>query len=213
MTVLFMLLSINLDSLVTGFTYGIRRVRIPLLSAIVISAFSLFYSSLSMLAGMALSSLIPDFICRFIGSAILFIMGLFLIVNALKSKPETSVLHEENKSTLLNLVIKSLGITISIVRDPSLCDFDKSKRIDAKESLYLSFALSADAICVGLGCAMSGIIHILIPPLVGLSQLILLYTGLCVGKFMANSLNISKRLCGIISGVLLILIALAKTVK
>lgn len=210
MTVLFMLLSINSDSLVTGFAYGVRRVKIPLISAIVISCSSIAYSAFAMAAGSVASAFFPPLVCRLTGALVLVIIGLILIVNSSKENELPAPEPNQEKDALFNLVIKSLGITISVVRDPTLCDFDRSQRIDFKEALYLSFALSADAIGVGLGCAMSGIVACYIPPLVGLSQLILLYTGVYCGKFLSKFLNISRRICNVISGIILITLAMLR---
>ncbi len=208
MTVLFILLSINLDSLVTGFAYGVRRVKIPLISAAVISCSSIAYSALAMAAGSVASALFPPLVCRLTGALVLIIIGLILIANVAKENELPAPAPCKEKDTLFNLVIKSFGITISVVRDPTLCDFDRSQRIDFKEALYLSFALSADAIGVGLGCAMSGIVACYIPPLVGLSQLVLLYAGLYCGKFLSKFLNVSRRICSVISGIILIALAM-----
>lgn len=210
MTVLFMLLSINSDSLVAGFAYGVRRVKIPLVSAAVISGFSILYSALAMTAGRLASVILPPLACRLVGALLLIIIGCVIIVNAIGEKEISAPAPPNEKGTLFNLVIKSLGITISVVRDPTLCDFDSSQKIDFKEALYLSFALSADAIGVGLGCAMSGIIHSYIPPLVGISQLALLYLGLAAGKFLSKFLKINKKVCSIISGIILIALAILR---
>ena len=93
----------------------------------------------------------------------------------------TKKTHIKNEE-LLKIAIKSLGITIQVLRDPSNCDIDKSGIIDLKESLLLGLALSVDAIGVGIGSALSGYHSVFLPFTVGLFQLILLYVGTYLGK-------------------------------
>lgn len=207
MAVLFMILSINLDALAVGFAYGIKNVRIPFLSALVISAFSVFYSAISLVAGSALATVLPPEFCTYAGALLLFIIGVFIIAGAFKESRKPNIRSHNKYGTIINWGIKSLGITISVVRDPSICDFDSSCKIDARESVYLSLALSADAIGVGLGSSLTGITHPFIPILVGLSQIFLLYSGLFAATFLSHKIKINKRVCEIAAGGILILLS------
>ncbi len=207
MAVLFMLLSINLDSLVAGFSYGMRKVHIPLLSAAIISGFSVFYSAMAIIIGSSFAKLMPPLASRISGSVILVFIGICVIINSFRGEKEQVTDNITHTLKPFNLSIKSLGITISVIRDPSICDFDASKTIDPREAVYLSFALSADAIGVGLGCALSGITNAFLPFCIGLSQLILLYGGVTVGRFLSRFLHINKTFCEVVAGVLLILLA------
>lgn len=211
MTVLFMLLSINLDSLVAGFSYGMRTVKIPLLSAAIISFFSVLYSALALTIGSSISNYIPTNISKCIGAFLMICIGVLVIINSIKESPEKSdYVHKEKKG--FNLSIKSLGITISILRDPSLCDFDFSQVIDPREAIYLGFALSADAIGVALGCALSGISNIFLPFLIGGSQLILLYSGVAAGRFLNKHIRIRKVFCSIFSGIILVVLGILRMI-
>lgn len=51
-----------------------------------------------------------------------------------QSKSRFSIYHKKRN---YNFIIKSLGITIKIIRDPISSDLDGSKRIDLKEAIYL----------------------------------------------------------------------------
>lgn len=209
MAVLLMVLSVNLDSLGVGFSYGVRGVHIPLFSIAIISCFSILYSSLAIFAGSLMIHIMPLWLSKTLGVGILLAMGVTIIVNALRKKKDTPP-PEPKSGTLLNWGIKSLGITISVVRDPSACDFDRSKRIDAREAMYLGLALSVDAIGVGLGSALGGITAYYIPLFVGLSQLVLLSAGLGVGRMLSKRVNIDQRVCGVAAGALLIVLALLR---
>ena len=211
MAILLMLLSVNLDSLGVGFSYGVRAIHIPLGSIALMSSLSIVYSYIALFVGSLLIRFLPPWVSKTLGIAILLAMGVMIIVNALRKTEDSLPAKKQRKSgTLLSWGIKPLGITISIARDPAACDFDKSNRIDAKEAMYLGLALSLDAIGVGLGSALGGLRAYYIPLLVGLSQLILLSIGLAGGRALTRHIKIDQRIWSVMSGVLLIILALMR---
>lgn len=89
-------------------------------------------------------------------------------------------------------------------------DFDKSKKIDLIEAIILGVALSADSMSAGIAASIAGFNYILIPCMVGLMQIFFLY----LGEIMADKSlikKISRKTCGILSGSLLIFIAILRS--
>lgn len=220
-------LSLSIDALGVGMTYGLRKVKIPLLSAIIICMFSILYSGAAIFLGKYLSYTIPPKISKLLGIIILIIMGCWIILQSLiKNKGKDTLEmgnndqynHDKMNSrdkTLLKIVIKSLGITIQVLRNPSECDIDKSGIIDIKESLLLGLALSVDAVGVGIGSALSGFHSSIIPFAVGLFQMVLLRLGTCIGNRLGENLadtgKVKEKFMAIIPGILLIILAIIRT--
>lgn len=202
-------ISLSLDAFGVGITYGIRKVRIPLVSKLVICIMSVLYSGLALIAGKAIYGILPPAASRITGAAILTSMGAFIILQAVLKKGESTVEKScaEEKKTLLEIAVKSLGITIQVIRNPDEGDIDRSGTIDIREALLLGLALSVDAIGVGIGSALAGIGSLLIPFAAGVFQMLLLYAGTRLGTRLGNSSRINKKLLSVMPGILLIAMA------
>lgn len=202
--------SLSLDALGVGVVYGLRRIRIPLVPKLVICFFSIFYSGASLLIGKYLSAILPVYVSKAIGITILILMGTWIIIQALLKKEDTVIPGDETAArdeTLVKIVIKSLGITIHIIKNPIECDIDKSGVIDISESLLLGFALSVDAIGAGIGSALAGFRSMFIPISVGLCQLTFLYAGTYLGEKFSTIEKINKKALSALPGILLIFLA------
>jgi putative sporulation protein YtaF len=211
-TISLLAISLSLDALGVGLVYGMRRIKIPFYSKLVICFFSILYSGGSILLGRTLANFLSPFAAKLIGLSILILMGIWIILQALIKNSSETVKNDEAglDSTLLTIVIKSLGITIQVVRNPVEFDFDRSGSIDASESLLLGLALSVDAIGVGIGSALVGFHSLGIPLCVGLTQLLLLYVGAYIGERFVSQLKINEKMLSILPGVLLICFALIR---
>jgi len=185
------LLSVTLsaDALFAGFSYGLSGTRIPLISKLIICAFSVFYASAALMLGSALACLLSPLAGKIIGAAILALLGVSMILKS-KSRPDknTAVNTDDGvPKTLCKIIIKSLGITVEILKNnPAAGDIDRSGIIDKKEALLLGFALSVDSLGAGIGSALSGLRAWYIPPAVGLCQLAFLSAGLSTGGVLCR---------------------------
>ena len=207
MSIFILSLALSLDSLMAGFSYGIKKVSIPPLSCFIIAAGTVSLTGAALFAGERLSPLLRGFE-GIAGMSALTIMGLWSIKNAFKAKkrspnePETAMPFRASEPKALHLTLKKLGLTVDIVRDPSLCDFDGSKRISAREALFLSFALCADSLTAGLGSAVLGITSLVVPPAVGVMTVAFLLLGRRCGRLLAG--RSTGLFFGILPGALLI---------
>ena len=201
--VVLMAFSLNIDALSVGISYGVRGIRISFFSKIIISVFSVVYSMLALLFGNWLIHILPDFVARFIGAGILVIIGTAIIFSAFfKSTPK-----QKKEGVLFHFIIKPLGVTVNVIKNPPSCDFDCSKKIEPYESLFLGLALSLDAIGVSLGSALGGLNFYFIPFFIGLFQLVFLSVGSLIGRKLNENTKINDKACAVISGCLLFVIA------
>lgn len=204
-------LCVSIDSLGTGITYGLKNTRISKLAKLTLFILSFVITCISLFIGNIISGLFSDFLCNLVGSLILSSMGIWIIFQSLK-KPQANELHHtmsKNKN-MYSFFLKSLGITIQIIRDPNYSDFDSSNHIDAKEALFLAIALSLDSIGVSIGGSIIGISSITFPFFVALFQLFFLSLGSFLGNKLKSISNIPDNIWSILAGLLLCFMGVSK---
>ncbi len=201
--------SVSIDSLGIGITYGFRKTCISNISKIILFVISIIITYIGIIIGKTLSLILPSYITVFLGAFILIIMGSIIIFNCFK-KDNTTKAKKIRSKKIYNFFIKSLGITIKIIKDPISSDLDNSKKIDAKEALYLGLALSLDSLCVGVGGSIIGFNSIIFPIMVAIFQLLFLSFGRVIGTRIVHTLNIPQNIYSIISGIILICIGFSR---
>lgn len=174
----FILLAIcvSIDSLGIGMTYGLKNTKITFWAKWILFLISFFITSLSLLAGKAISAFLPSNVTDLIGTLLLILLGIWMIVQ------------------------------------PSNGDFDHSNYIDSKEAIFLGVALSLDAIGIGIGSSMIGFHSFIFPLLVALFQLIFLSFGSYIGRKIQKNSRLPENIWNLISGILLIGIAVTKLI-
>lgn len=212
-SIVILAMSLSLDALSVGLSYGMRKIKVPLSSRIVICFFSIIYSGIALGLGKSLSNILLPYISKLIGIGILILIGIWIIMQSILNKDDhnsngTQINKEDE--TLLKIAIRSLGITIQVIKNPAKCDVDRSGTIDINESLLLGFALSVDAIGVSIGSALAGFYSMLLPFVIGLFQLICLYIGLYSGEKFSVVGKVNKKLLSILPGIILICLAIMR---
>ena len=213
-SLLLLSISLSLDSLGAGLSYGIRKTKIPFVAKVIICIFSIIYAGLALVLGGGIQRFLTPLTANIIGVIILGGMGLIILIKAIRQKEEKSEITNISikKDRSFTIALKSLEITINIIRNPSDCDIDKSGTIEVKEAILLGFALSIDAIGVGIGAALVGLSSYILPISIGLCQ----YVFLCVGLFFgAKLINLGKkreRVISLLPGILLMVMAVLKLI-
>lgn len=204
-------ISVSIDSFGIGMTYGFRNTKVSAIAKIILFCISLSITSLSISFGNIISHFLSPFFTKLIGSLLLIGMGLFILCESFSKKTNTSLPQKKKEisSKTYQLFIRSLGLTIQIIRDPISSDMDGSHSIDSKEVAYLGFALSIDSACIGIGSSMLGVASFF-PLLASLFQLFFLLFGLWFGKKVAICSHIPENIGNRIAGILLILIGIVR---
>lgn len=196
--------SMSIDSLGIGMSYGIRNIRIKRTALIIISGLSLIFSSISVFLGSTIKRVFPGNTADLIGIALLLCIGVWIVYQADTKKKKEDKCNED--VTVCSFFIKALGITINIIKSPESSDIDHSKTIDAKEAFYLGVVLSIDSVGAGIGGAAIGINPFLFPPIIAVTQLIFLTIGRVTGKKIKTE-RLSENFYALASGYILIIIA------
>lgn len=206
-------ISSSIDSLGLGITYGIKNTKITIFAKIILFFTSLLFSSISISIGNLINNFFPSVVCNILSFLILFLMGVWIIVQAFNTSSKQKDISRASKNKkIYKFFIKSLGITIQIIKNPVNSDLDNSKKIEAREALYLSLALSLDSLCIGIGNSVMGNTSFIFPLLVATFQFIFLSIGLLFGKKINRVTNIPDNIWSIISGFLLIFISILKLI-
>ncbi|MFS0723171.1 MntP/YtaF family protein [Paenibacillus sp. 1P07SE] len=225
--------AVSLDGFGVGVTYGLRKIRIPFLSILIIAGCSGLVIGLSMIAGQWLAGYLPPVVGQFIGAFILIGIGLFAIIQFIRRtnrEPEdssvgnreqdvfvrddvpthtdTAMLPALSPSMVMIVELKRLGIVIHILRKPQAADMDRSGTISASEAVLLGCALSLDAFGAGLGAAMLGFSPLWTSLLIAGASGSFLLMGLRVGLRFAASERM--RALSLLPGVILILMGILK---
>lgn len=207
-TSLFLLaFAVSLDSFSVGITYGLRKLKIPIKSIIVIACCSATTLLASMMVGQLLGKIIPKAITEHIGGLILISIGAWVLYQFFRPNERLDEQFDLNK-TLLNVEIKSLGIVIQILRKPTTADMDRSGTITGVEALLLGVALSLDAFGAGIGAALLGYSPFYMAIFVATMSSLFVLAGIKVGHIFSKMVVIDKILW--LPGFLLILIGILK---
>lgn len=209
---LILALAVSLDSFGVGVTYGLRKMKLPVISIIIIGLSSAIMILISMQIGVWLSLMLPPSMAKWIGSIILVSIGVWAILQVLKSNQEAEI---DNKKSITNkgkrivyIEIKKLGIVIEILKKPIKADIDNSGNISASEAMLLGLALSLDAFGAGIGAALVGFNSVVTAiTIAGMSSLFILL-GLKTG-FWFSGIDWLKKFT-VIPGIILILIGILK---
>lgn len=200
--------SVSIDSFGIGITYGMRNTKIYRTAKIILFMISIIVTSLSLHLGLILNKWIHPGIAKLIGACFLIFMGLWIIYQALNTKKEDFI--KDSSPSVYEFMIRFLGITVQIIRNPISSDLDNSKRIDWKEAIYLGISLSIDSFGIGICSSMIGYQSFLFPVLVASFQLVFLSIGRLLGRKIVYVSRIPENIWNVLSGVLLICIGVSR---
>jgi putative sporulation protein YtaF len=195
-------LAVSADGFMAGIAYGLGRIRIPLLSLLVIALASAIAVTFSMACGKGLATAVDPHLASRLGALLLVVMGCYFIIRAGREKVQT--LEMDAEKPLLEITIKPLGVIVQILKEPSIADLDASGVISPREAFFLGTALALDALGAGIGIAMAGFNILLTAFTVGMLKFILVNCGMWLGARVQN--EGLKPLSSLISGLIFVAI-------
>jgi putative sporulation protein YtaF len=169
-SLLLLAFALSLDSFGVGVTYGLRKMRIPMGSILIICLCSGLIIMVSMQAGALLMRFLSPVFTSLLGAVILIGIGCWSLIQSIqngtdKEEAGEAVPHEKESESdvaegpnkmLFSMELRKIGLVIHILRSPSAADTDRSGSISAQEAIWLGMALSLDSFGAGLGAAMLG---------------------------------------------------------
>jgi putative sporulation protein YtaF len=224
LTIVLLALSISLDSLAVGIVYGLRRIRMPWSSNLLIAVLTGLGTFAAMQAGSYVITFMPPDWASYISSGVMAGAGLWIILQsrsggaAAGDLPPAPGDHKDLRQPpaareyvqLASIEIKFLGLLIRILKEPAAGDRDASGTIDFKEACIVGMALSLNNLAGGLGGGMAGLNPLYTALLALVISILFFITGLKVGQRYLSRW-IGER-SAVIAGLILILIAVYELV-
>ncbi|HBV97268.1 MAG: sporulation protein [Peptococcaceae bacterium BICA1-7] len=204
-------LALNIDAVAAGVAYGVRGIRVPLSSILIISGMSVAAIALSMSAGGMLAGFISTDAAHRIGGLVLLAIGLWILYQSLSNKKdrhESGGKEELLPQTVFQVRIKNMGIVIKILREPHRADLDSSGMISSGEAILLGAALAMDSLGAGFAVSLLGFNILTTAVVVGLGHIIMTYLGLYLGR-MAGATSFCRHVVTL-PGCILIALGLYK---
>lgn len=209
MALLLLAFAVSLDSFGVGFTYGLRKMKIPLQSILIVACMSAVTILFSMFVGTVLSNFLTPIIAARIGGAVLILLGVWITFQTFRSRQdEVEQIQATEEKVIVSFEMKLFGIVINILKKPMEADFDRSGTITGKEAFLLGLALSFDAFGAGLGAAMLGFSPILLACIIGIMSSLFIKAGMSFGNKLTYQIWVHK--LTFLPGVLLIIIGILK---
>jgi putative sporulation protein YtaF len=196
-------ISSSVDNLGVGISYGIRNIRIGLISNLLVAVICFVFSEAGISFGKWLSIIMPGVLPVMVGAFLLFIIGIrIILLTAPRSK------HQSNDE-VRSKVTQPQGIT-AILENPELADADKSGEIGLGEAIVLGIALSANALTNGLGAGLLNLSPLAISLTAAIGSFLTVWLGVYLGKKVV-AVRIGGYTLGefgtILSGIILLVIA------
>lgn len=176
---LLLVIAVSLDGFSVGITYGMRKIKVPLLSLLVIMFCSGMIVYLSMEVGDFLRSFISPQGASMLGGGILIFLGFFSLISMFCSRETEAAENKEQLSS--NVKLENVRTVLS---RPKEADLDKSGIISLNESILLGFALALDAFGAGIGAAMLGYSPFTTALLTACMSGLFLYSGIMFGSYL-----------------------------
>jgi putative sporulation protein YtaF len=202
LSIIIFAIALSFDGFGVGIAYGIKKIKIPLKSLMIISLTSSTAIGTSMVLGNWISSVVAPTVAEGIGALILIAIGGWLLYQSFQSQkinpvPDNEEVAGTDSEGENPLTKEDSGeqdslyrVQIQIIRKPVLADIDHSGTISPKEAVFLGLALAMDALGAGIGAAMAGFSIILTVFIVGLVKFILVSLGGIIGRrYCANWLG------------------------
>lgn len=183
--------AVSLDSFGVGLTYGLRRIKIPLVSLFFIGLCSAVSVLLAMAMGSGVAVWLSPHVAEMLGALILIGLGVWALVQTYRPKCET-------ESVDLNAILK----------DPARADMDRSGTVIGKEAFLLGFALALDAFAAGVGAALIGFSPLGLAGSVAVMGALFVFLGMKCG-YLSSKVVWLQRL-SFVPGIMLILLGIAR---
>ncbi|MDU2893507.1 MAG: sporulation membrane protein YtaF [Clostridium butyricum] len=193
-------LSSNLDNLVIGIAYGVKKIKIGLISNLIIATVTSIGTLISMSVGKFISDFLPTSLTNMLGAVIIMLLGLYFLIQ--------SILKLIPKSYSNSLALKNVD---EIMDYAEKSDSDNSGTLNIKEAFVVSLGLMLNNLGTGLAASITGVnVSITV-----ICTFILSIALLMLGKSIGH--NVLGSICGkyapLISGVLLIILGIFELIN
>ncbi len=210
--------AVSIDSFGVGFTYGLRRITVPLKSLVVIMLCTGLMLFVSMKLGELMTMFISPSFSKILGAGILLVLGFLSLYDVHRNKNVKNISNkrQSHKKEAFKIVklwcIKfgNIAIAIQVLKKPEIADMDNSGYISINEAVILGLALALDAFGAGIGAALVGYSTKLTVIIISIMSCLFVHLGIKCGFVLAKIKRIDK--LSYFPGFILILLGLIKVI-
>jgi putative sporulation protein YtaF len=164
---------VSVDALATGAAYGLKSIRVPLLSLIIIGAITGLFTVGAMISAQFFSEVINSSLVAWIGAILLCMLGFWNIIIEYLARVTNKNDKQSEKLT------HSFGeMIIDVMAQPEMADSDKSNSISCIEAISLGIALGMDNMIATFAACMLGNLPAYTPLVMAGVQMILITLGI-----------------------------------
>ena len=203
---LILVLALCIDTFVAGIAYGTDRIKIPLSSNIVITTVCSLFLALSLSLGSLLKEFMSPSFASILSFALLFSLG---VLRLFESFFKSYIQNFSSTGAPLTFKLFDFKFVLEIYANETKADYDKSKTLTIKESVYLAVALSIDSIAVGFGSSLVSFNFFQILLLSFSIGILALFLGVNIGKKFIEKVNINLSW---LSGAMLVCLAIIRLI-
>jgi len=188
-------LASNLDNVVVGIAYGIKKIRIGIIANIIIAIVTSTGTFLSMSVGVYISKLLPHSVANGLGAAVIIILGVYFVTQ--------SIIKLVNNTKSKELALKDITDMIEYAEKS---DLDNSGDISMKEALIIAFGLTFNNLGTGVVASITGVSI----QLTVISTFILSILTIIFGEAVGNQVlgKFLGKYAPLFSGILLIILGI-----
>lgn len=188
-------LSFNLDNVVIGIAYGIKKIKIGAAANLMIAAVTALGTFLSMKAGQYISCFLPAGLANAVGAVIMGLFGLYFIVQSIVSM-------NQNKKTK-ELALKDVP---NMMEYAEKSDLNHNGSISIKEAALVGLGLMGNNLGAGIAASITHINAFATSAATFFISLLTLAFGNYLGKRALGSRT--GKYASLISGILLVLLGI-----
>lgn len=186
-------ISSNLDNVVVGTAYGIKKIKIGIIANLIIAVVTSTGTFLSMSLGLYIAKFIPQSVSNVLGAGIIVVLGIYFVIQ--------SFIKLVRNTNSKKLALKDLS---DMVEYAEYSDVDKSGHIDMKEAFILALGLTFNNLGTGVAASITGVNIFFTVISTFIISILTIILGVSIGK------NVLGRFFGkyapLIAGVLLIIL-------
>jgi putative sporulation protein YtaF len=160
--------AVSLDGFWGGFAFGLRKIKIPFGSLIIISSWSVLCTMIAMLIGHYLRNVIPIEMAKYIGALLLLLLALYTLKQGFDHR-------KENRGAFKPKI--NLHDLTKILQNPLLADYDNEDDIKPMEGTLLGLAVAMDASIAAFTLALLGINPFTTPFMFGAAHFLMIGVG------------------------------------
>ncbi|MTK13722.1 MAG: sporulation membrane protein YtaF [Clostridiaceae bacterium] len=188
-------LSSNLDNVVVGIAYGIKKIKIGIISNFIIAAITSTGTFLSMSLGIYISKFLPHSIANALGAGAIIILGVYFVIQ--------SIIKLINNKKSKELALKDITDMIEYAEKS---DLDNSGDINIKEALIVAFGLTFNNLGTGVAASITGVSIQFTVVFTFILSIFTIILGEAVGNHVLG--KVFGKYAPLISGVLLIMLGI-----